>query len=56
MIFKVLPRGGKAPANATNTVFLEIDHWNDYSFVTQFYMVFHDESGIQMRRNGIEVK
>ncbi|ALU91507.1 phage Hau3 resistance protein [Herbaspirillum rubrisubalbicans M1] len=45
MIFKVLPRGGKAPANATNTVFLEIDHWNDYSFVTQFYMVFHDESG-----------
>lgn len=34
------------PADGLNTVYLKIDNWNDYSFVTMFYLSLHDEKGI----------
>lgn len=32
---------------SVNTAFLTIDHWNDYSFVTMFYLRVFDEQGIK---------
>lgn len=34
------------PTAGFNTVYLHIDNWNDYSFVTMFYLSLHDEKGI----------
>ncbi len=45
MNFILLPREHRPPDTGTNTVYLKIDHWNDYSFVTMFYMSLHDENG-----------
>lgn len=33
------------PKPGFNTAYLTIDHWNDFSFVTMFYLSLHDESG-----------
>lgn len=43
--FFVVPRMGALPDQAFRTVFLCIDHWNDYSFVTMFQVVAFDEQG-----------
>lgn len=45
MEFQLLDRGEKIPSGAKNKVYLSIDYWNDYSFVTMFYMDFVDASG-----------
>ena len=45
MKFFVLPRDTRIPDSGKNTVYLKIDHWNDYSFVTMFDMLIHDERG-----------
>lgn len=45
MKFRVLARGSWAPDKGENTVYLRIDRWNDYSFVTMFQMLVHDEKG-----------
>lgn len=45
MEFRVLSRTQHVPNAGRNTVYLKIDHWNDYSFVTMFYLSLHDESG-----------
>lgn len=47
MEFQVLSRGTRVPANGCCTVHLAIDNWNDYSFVTLFYMSVHDEQGVK---------
>lgn len=45
MDFRILHRSQNIPGSALNTVYLKIDHWNDYSFVTMFHISLHDESG-----------
>lgn len=45
MIFRVLSRSTWIPERGKDTVYLKIDHWNDYSFVTMFHMSLHDEGG-----------
>ncbi len=45
MEFRVLSRNTRVPDNGRNTVYLKIDHWNDYTFVTMFHMSLHDEDG-----------
>ncbi|MDK4688027.1 AAA family ATPase [Kingella negevensis] len=45
MEFILLERGESIPSNAKNKVFLRIDKWNDYSFVTVFYLHFVDNLG-----------
>ncbi len=45
MEFRVLDRNTWVPNSGKNTVYLKIDHWNDYSFVTMFHMSLHDEDG-----------
>lgn len=45
MGFFILPRGAKTPDSGRGDVYLKIDHWNDFSFVTMFFMSLHDEMG-----------
>jgi predicted ATPase len=45
MNFCVLSRDAPIPSSGNNTVYLKIDRWNDYSFVTMFFMSLHDENG-----------
>ncbi len=45
MEFVKIPRNGKLPDSGKNMVYLQVDHWNDFSFVTMFYMSVHDENG-----------
>ncbi|MFS9605156.1 hypothetical protein Q6241_28890, partial [Klebsiella pneumoniae] len=41
----VIERGGYIPAVEKNKPFLRADGWNDYSFVTMFYLTVFDEHG-----------
>ncbi|MGY6275718.1 AAA family ATPase [Methylomonas sp. MgM2] len=45
MNFHLIPRGDTIPKTGVNTVYLQVDRWNDYSFVTMFYMSIHDAEG-----------
>jgi predicted ATPase len=45
MDFKIIPRNDRAPSSGFNTAYLTIDRWNDYSFVTMFYLSLHDDKG-----------
>lgn len=45
MEFCVLSKGTWAPENGKNTVYLKVDQWNDYSFVTMFHLSLHDGGG-----------
>jgi predicted ATPase len=43
--FKVIDRKEHIPNSNVNTVYLKIDHWNDYSFITMFQVYAYDENG-----------
>lgn len=45
MEFRVLSKSTWAPDIGKDTVYLKIDHWNDFSFITMFHMSLHDEDG-----------
>lgn len=45
MKFYVLSRNTRLPDSGKSTIYLKIDNWNDYSFVTSFDMSLHDEDG-----------
>lgn len=45
MEFRVLSKNTWVPDGGKETVYLKIDNWNDYSFVTLFHMSLHDEDG-----------
>lgn len=45
MQFIVIQRNQRIPDAGKNTAYLQIDHWNDYSFVTMFQIVVFDEHG-----------
>ena len=43
MNFLLLDRNEEIPSNAKNLVCLTYDRWNDYSYITMFFMNFIDE-------------
>ncbi len=45
MDFFILNRHDKIPPTATSTAFLRYDNWNDYSYVTMFYVTLFDKNG-----------
>lgn len=45
MQFHVISRDTAYPGIGRNEVYLKIDHWNDYSFVTMFAVKVFDENG-----------
>ncbi|WP_265452714.1 AAA family ATPase [Aeromonas salmonicida] len=46
MNFILVPRNSRMPTEGTKTAYLHIDHWNDFSFVTMFYLIYFDEHGV----------
>ena len=54
MNFVVLGRNENT-FQSVNTAFLKIDHWNDYSFVTMFYLVVYDEKGIEHNIGDVKI-
>lgn len=55
MQFRLLERNERLPSNVKNLVCLEIDHWNDYSFVTMFLMTVFDHDGKEHRIGNIKI-
>ncbi|RUS01148.1 ATP-dependent nuclease [Pectobacterium polaris] len=53
--FKIIERGKSIPSNGINTGYLRIDNWNDYSFVTMFYLVVFDEEGIKHEIGNVKI-
>ena len=47
MQFQLLSGNIRCPASGNNMVYLRIDNWNDFSFVTMFDMYVFDEKGQQ---------
>lgn len=45
MKFKVISREKRVPDEGVNQAYLKVDHWNDFSFVTMFYLSVHDQKG-----------
>ena len=55
MQFHVISRNSAVPSEGINTVYLVVDHWNDYSFVTMFQVYVFDENGKQNQLNNIKI-
>ncbi len=45
MEFKVIEKNAWIPQQGLNTGYLQIDYWNDFSFITQFQLSIHDQNG-----------
>lgn len=45
--FHIIARTTRFPDAGTSRIYLKIDHWNDYSFVTMFSVLIFDEHGTQ---------
>ncbi|MBM7071963.1 AAA family ATPase [Shewanella sp. 202IG2-18] len=41
----IVPRNQRIPPSGVSTAYLHIDRWNDFSFVTMFYLSLFDEKG-----------
>ncbi|TPJ64469.1 AAA family ATPase [Mesorhizobium sp. B2-6-1] len=55
MIFTVIPRSDTFPKSGQNAVFLRIDHWNDYSFITMFDVLLFDEQGTSFELGNVKI-
>ena len=55
MNFIILPTNTRAPKSGVNTAYMEIDRWNDYSFVTMFYVSLHDEEGDYLKIGNVKI-
>ena len=45
MKFQIISQTSYRPKEGVNTCYLEVNNWNDYSFVTVFALSLHDEEG-----------
>ncbi len=54
MKFKVIRRN-QSPTPQPNTIYLKIDHWNDYSFVTMFEVYVYDESSTEHKLPNVKI-
>ncbi|MGG5152322.1 AAA family ATPase [Alcaligenes aquatilis] len=43
--FRIIDRNERPADDHANTVYLRVDYWNDYSFVTMFEVFAYDENG-----------
>lgn len=55
MQFITISRNTQKPNTGINTVYLEIDHWNDFSFVTMFHVTAFDESGLRHEIGSVKI-
>jgi predicted ATPase len=55
MLFRVIPWNGNLPTSGNNEVYLRIDRWNDYSFVTMFQVYLFDEIGKLIELGSVKI-
>ncbi|NWO03850.1 putative AbiEii toxin of type IV toxin-antitoxin system [Idiomarina loihiensis] len=55
MNFIVLDRNERKPPTSMNTAYLEVDYWNDYSFITAFYLTVFDEKGNEYEIGNVKI-
>lgn len=55
MDFFILERNDRIPSSAVSSVFLRYDNWNDYSYVTMFYVTLCDKDGSRHDLGNIKI-
>lgn len=55
MNFVVLDRNECKPSTSINTAYLDVDYWNDYSFVTMFHLTVFDEKGKEYEIGNVKI-
>lgn len=55
MDFYVIGRDEKFPSHARNAAYLKFDRWNDFKFVTMFYVVLFDEAGERFELENVKI-
>lgn len=55
MNFVVLGKNEYKPATSTNTAYLDVDYWNDYSFITMFYLTVFDKAGKEHEVGNVKI-
>ncbi|SEJ36662.1 AAA domain-containing protein, putative AbiEii toxin, Type IV TA system [Azotobacter beijerinckii] len=55
MDFFVIGRDAKVPDDARSAAYLQFDRWNDYKFVTMFYVVLYDEVGERHNLENVKI-
>lgn len=55
MKFVLLDRNERLASNAKNLVCLIYDNWNDYWYITMFYMNFIDDNGTVHKIGNIKI-
>lgn len=55
MKFVIVPRNTGAPTSSKDTAYLFVDSWNDYSYLTMFYLIVYDEDGIRHDLGNIKI-
>ncbi len=55
MKFKIVSRFSSSNPADVDTVYLEIDKWNDYSFVTMFHMYYRDLNGEKINIGAVKI-
>jgi len=55
MDFVVLDRNEHKPSLGIDTAYLNIDYWNDYSFITMFYLTVFDKTGEEHKIGSVKI-
>ncbi len=55
MNFVVLDRDESKPPTSINTAYLDVDYWNDYSFITMFYLTVFDKKGKEHKIGNVKI-
>jgi predicted ATPase len=55
MNFVVLDRDEYKPPTSINTAYLNVDYWNDYSFITMFYLTVFDKKGTEHEIGSVKI-
>lgn len=53
--FILIDRNAYPPASGVNLGFLQADNWNDFSFVTVFYLTIFDENGVKHEIGNVKI-
>ncbi len=55
MNFVVLDKNEYKPSTSINTAYLDVDYWNDYSFITMFYLTVFDVIGKEHEIGNVKI-
>lgn len=55
MFFHLVSRNEQVPQQGFNTVYLWIDHWNDFNYVTMFDVTLYDDRGVRHDLQNVKI-